>query len=366
MTKRDKMLERARNMLARAEHPNTPEAERELCYSRYNKLVQDYAIEEAELEAALTAEQRQTPEAKQFRMPPSTLAAKWRTVVGEICRTYRCRATFKEYSEYVTEESRTVRSDEYTIVGFPSDIAFVEMLVTSTFFTFVTQLNPRWDSSLTFEHNVYRYKQAGRKWEEIANAANSLGVFVPWPDGGRLIRAYKTHCKLVGEEPTNHTQRHGAYRESFADGFVQRLGARLEQMRQDNLQGSGKELVLLRGPQVDDAFYDLFPWARPMSAEERELLEQQEREARERAAREREEMLAKMSESQKAALFRKEERERLRSAKEDDKYWRRMEREEAKTKDSAGKRAGRAAADKVNIERHSGDLQGDTTRKALQ
>lgn len=360
MEKRDKMLERARNLLSRAEHPNTPEAERELCYSRYNKLVQDWAIEEAEMEAAMTPAERQKPEARDITMPVSTFAAKWRTIVVEVCRTFRCRVVVKEYA-WTYNEDHTEFGQEYTytIVGFPSDIAFVEMLLTSMFFTFVTQLNPRWESSTSFEHNVYRFKTAGRKWEEIANAANNAGVFVPWPDGGRLIRAYKAHCKAIGEEPTNHTQRHGAYRESFTDGFVARLGARLEEMREAAESAGAGKAIVLRGADVDDLFYELYPHLSPEAAQAAFRAEQ---ERRERERREREEKLSKMTEKQKAAFFAKEERDRQREMRANNRYWRQWERDEARRHDSAGSRAGQAAADKVDLSRTGGQVETETRR----
>lgn len=347
--RREKMLERARNLLARAEHANTPDAERELCYDRYNKLVQEWAIEEAELESRRTAAERQTPILRVVKMEDSVLSAKWRTIVFEIARTFRCRSV--SYAG----------TYDYGIVGFPSDVAFVEMLITSSFYTFVSTVQPRWEYELTFDHNCYRFKVAGYKWPDIAIIAMEHGSFIKGPNFGRgAYNGYHRYCKANKIEPTNHTQRNDAYRESFIDGFVRRLATRLEEMRSANAETS-TALVLARGPAVDEEFYRNFPHLSPEERAKRQAAAEAEEE---RMAAEREKMLADMTPAQRAKFYAKEAAEEEKRAREDAAYWRKWEQSRSRRYDRKGLQAGAAAADKVNLLRAS-TVDKDADKAAL-
>ena len=101
-------------------------------------------------------------------------------------------------------------------------------------------LFPKWSSSRTFEENVYVHVKGGYKWRVIADVANQHGCEVPWPDGGRLKRAYHKECKARGEEPTAHTQRHGAFRASYATAFQSEISRRLYDMRQRSAENRGR------------------------------------------------------------------------------------------------------------------------------
>jgi len=132
-----------------------------------------------------------------------------------------------------------------SLSGFPDDIEYFQMLWLSTYLQFSNKLFPKWDTEKSLDENVKFLKDAGFKWKEIwligNNALYSTGSQLVSPKGkpiGRppndnheLIRAYRRQCEREGVLPENHTQRHGAYRESYALGFQVRLAQRITELR---------------------------------------------------------------------------------------------------------------------------------------
>lgn len=58
--------------------------------------------------------------------------------------------------------------------------------------------DPAWNKDDSLGSNVDRLKNAGVTWKGIGEMANANGIEVPWPDGGRLLRARKQF--LAGTE----------------------------------------------------------------------------------------------------------------------------------------------------------------------
>ncbi len=152
-----------------------------------------------------------------------------------------------------------------TIVGFPEDIEFARQLWPIVMIEMVRHLYPKWKKDATFDTNVYNFVKGGYKWQMICDAANEAGVEVKWPDSGRLKRAYRRECKARNEEPTAHTQRHSAFRKSYAQAYQAEVSRRLREMRRRNSEGTVEErdklTLALRdtAEQVDAEFYRLYP-----------------------------------------------------------------------------------------------------------
>ena len=354
----DKILEQVQALLARAEHPNTPEPERELCFERANKLITRHALDEAIIRSRQTAEERRRPVTEKFRWmeKASSFAPYLRTILSEICETNRCRAIIHPATY------------EVTVVGFKEDVSWVQMLYMNCYFTFLSKMFPKWNDELGYDENVYNFKIAGYKWPAINDTAVKHGHEdhsrskwnyethkYDYSIGGAVIAAYKRHAKKVGDTNRVQTQRHSAYRMSFAEAFARRVSSRLEQMREEaaRMSESAPGMMLAIRNDVDDMFYELFPNMNPEEMERiRSERERAMREAQEREERERQEMLDAMTEKQRAAFLEKEERQRRREAASNERYWREYDRRNRI--DSDGSRAGSSAADTVRLTRDAG------------
>lgn len=342
------LLGRIQNLLARAEHPNTPAAEAEVCYSQAHKLMTKHAIDEARIRATQSESERRKPVVVDW-----TWLQEWS----------QWQILMERMLEQVAETNRVramVLGKKVTLVGFSEDVQWVQTLFVTLQLSLTGAMHPKWIVEDGIDANVYKFKQAGFKWYDIwATLYNKTGGNVPCPappnDGGYLIRAYKRHMKVVGDTTPLKTGRHEAYRISFANGFVNRISARLERLAAEGREeaaSSGAELVLRDSKaDVDAAFYELYPELRPLTDEERkrrhaEFLAQEA--AREEAERRRWDAL---TEEQKAKELKAAEAERKRQARQSETYWRKHERRQSSIYSSEGLNAGARAADTVSLSR---------------
>jgi hypothetical protein len=116
----DRVLERVRKLLARAEHPTTPPAEAEACSVKAAALMSRYVIDRAMLEAA--APDRGAPVVRRITVEAPYAVPK-AVLLGEVARAFRvCVAV-----------GRVADGDgrRCTLVGFPTDLATTELLFTS-------------------------------------------------------------------------------------------------------------------------------------------------------------------------------------------------------------------------------------------
>lgn len=353
----EKILNQVRHMLDKANHPNTGEAERELCLRRADTLMLRHAIDQAMLDATKRDDRRQ-PIPNRFRAFERwgdgwEYTSKFQTIIWELARTYRCKAAIHP-------------DGDVTIVGMPDDVQYFEMIWTNIYFGFITKMYPRWQDNLSFEHNVYNYKTAGYKWPEIRDVAREHQHHVPWPDGGMLIRAYKKHARVVGDERQIKTQRHAAFRESYAEGFTRQVCRRLEDFRYESAEtakGSGAELALVDVEErVKEEFYNLFPDFRPMTAEQLEELRAAQRKQEEEAASRLQEELDAMTPAQRRKYEEAQERQRIKDAKDSDRYWKDLEEKRERNYDPDGMRVGRSSGNSVDLggrERLGGGSAGE-------
>lgn len=374
----EKVLELVRNLLARAEHPNTPAPEAELCQKQADKLMFKHAIEEAFLRASQSEKERKTPVRKDIRLVSEGTMEFWpqmRTVLGEVAFANRCRAVVGHSA-----------GGTITLVGFNEDVAWTEMLFTSIYFSFVRQINPKWDSEIGYAANVYNFKVAGYKWADINDVSMRNGGpdarvyeerysyrdgrYVDMPTKkikGTMIGAYKRHAKAIGDYNIVSTQSHDAYRRQFTDAFVNHIARRLREMSRehekdmDSMPGAALALVDIRKT-VDDHFFDMFPQFRPASEEELAAAEEARKLQRERERQVREDMLNAMTEKQRYAFLEKEQEAERRQAQKDRRYW---EKNSVRYDSSANER-GRSAAASVDLNKPGAPVNRQAERKELK
>lgn len=76
---------------------------------------------------------------------------------------------------------------------------------------------PLWEASATLGSNVDRLKTAGVTWRRIAEMANANGIEMPWPDGGKLLRARKQFLDGSEGKPRPERKRSAARRSVSPD-----------------------------------------------------------------------------------------------------------------------------------------------------
>lgn len=255
-------------LLDRANHPETPEAEANLCSERAEKLMAQHMIDRMDLK----------PEEKS-----KVIQDKWDLRTGDAGREFayhivdlmktvlaHCGIRIHPNAPYTKREDGTVdyQSKTFTLVGFPEDMRFAELIWFRVFVEFVRNINPKWDASKSLEDNVYHFARAGFSWGEIHAAATKSGVDYGLPallngGGAKLRDMYRKACADRGEEYYK-TRTHDAYRATFVRSYESTIRRRLTQMRdaaKETVSDADKFAVAIRSTkeQVDEEFYRLFP-----------------------------------------------------------------------------------------------------------
>jgi hypothetical protein len=121
-TNDDRRLATIRGLLAKAEATDFPE-EAEAFFAKASELISRWAIDEAMLWAAEQAGGREQPDELQLVVHAPYLAQK-AVLIGSVARAHGCRAV-----RLVSGSGN--RSEVISIVGFPSELRWVETLATS-------------------------------------------------------------------------------------------------------------------------------------------------------------------------------------------------------------------------------------------
>lgn len=337
----DRMIDRIQKLLDLASAPGTPEHEAALALARADDLMLKYSIDQAILNSRLSKDEKEAPERRDVH-----LFEPWHQLGGSL------DILLEQLAELADVKFARISEGKHALVGYRSDIDYLELLFISVRNQFQQKMFPKWDSSLGLDANIYNYKVAGYKWIEIwrigAQQHKTSMPFSPPPnDGGRMIRAYKRHAATIGDTRAISTQRFDAYRRSYAAGFVNMIEDRIRKMTEhrrdeEHSSGSGAEVALRdRRADVLQAFYDEFPDQRPLSPEERRR-QREEMLARQAAeAKAHQEWLDSLTPAQRDAYYRKEERERRANERWHADYMRRYARDHQGY--SAGTRAAAAA-----------------------
>lgn len=345
----EKILSRVQKLLDKANAEGTTEAERQSYLDKADELMIKHAIDDAMLMSTMKKEDRRKPVQDRFQAADANAPhwEKFRTVLLMIANLHRVRSAF-HYDGSVT------------LVGYFEDVEYVKMKWLNVYLHFSQTINPRWNTGISPEQNAYNFHRSGTAWTEVEQIARSNGC--KW-NIKQLRAGYRVYCESIGEEPTRMTQRNFAYKESFAEAFRTRICARIAELieERDKMTSEAGALVAVKdlGIEIDELFWSLFPNLRPETAEQRAAREALRRRAEEQHQR----WLASLSPAERRRYDEQQEREARKQARENEKYWARIDRENAKLRDSDGMRNGRVSADQVDLGRNSG--VATTTRKEL-
>jgi uncharacterized protein YoaH (UPF0181 family) len=250
-----KYMERITNLLAKADSTEYPE-EAKTFRAKAQELMQKYRLDEANLLAA----------------DPGSLKPIW--IDFDLCplnsdyldEYVRIMSEADLHAEVMTAWSMHHTSGMARVhaTGFESDIRLFEWLLNSARLAFRDKLEPEVDQTLTDEENIYRLRSAGVTRTRVA--------YLLWgsdaKDGvahGKVGRIYKAECRRRGEEPAldGRGMSLAAYRESYATSFVSRFANRLREARSGVMTTGGDIVLKGRAEAVKESFYGRFPSLRP-------------------------------------------------------------------------------------------------------
>lgn len=267
----DKWVNKIQALLDKAEGTSFS-AERDALLEKADELMVKYSVEEYQIEQARRARGEAAvlrPLTKDVVIPYKSQADSYGDqlyyLLIYIAQAVGVRTLYRRTSKH--------ESGDYglgwliTLVGFEQDVNYVEMLYLTLRLQLVKSLEPEVDPALGYDANIYVLHEAGVKWGEICRLLNKVAgedtwPVTPWPDGGKIHRAYDRECKARGVSG-QAIYSHKTYRRSFADGFNSRIFSRLLAKRGD----AQTALVLAdKAKEVDDLWESLIP--KPAETEE--------------------------------------------------------------------------------------------------
>jgi hypothetical protein len=261
-----KILERVRLMMARADHPNTPVAEADLCRERAERLIAQYRIEEASLGAEDKARMGIKPTAAWWDVCPlgSEFSMAYRAMASYVLNHVGAVGAVSKYETITAEDGTQTTWLRYKVYGFASDLAYGDILWQSIKIGFAGKLEPRYDPSLSDEENVYRMRSAGME-------RNRIGQAMGWGWEGKapakVTRTFKKACEARGESASVLTGKGNnvkTFRRSYADGFASEMFHRLYRLRSATGQNTTSLVMANRDEVIREAMYQDYPNLRPV------------------------------------------------------------------------------------------------------
>jgi hypothetical protein len=264
----NKVLNRVRKLVAAAEAPIAPGASpeerehtlREQAAARKlaDKLMLDYAIQEAQIQSARPAALKAKPEIIEIDLTPDLELVGWvARLAADIAR--HCRCQIRTYHR-LSYETRCWQSKVY---GFESDLRYFEVMYTTLRLHMIGALSAKPDLTQSLEDNAYRLHNAGLNWRDIGQAYGweDIGgrrvknkdtgeVSTLSKTDGRIKTAYYKACAARGEQPVKiPASGSSTFRYSAAQGYVSRIAQRLRALREN--QATGGAAVVLRSQAGD-------------------------------------------------------------------------------------------------------------------
>lgn len=263
-------------LLNLADNAKTPPEEADTARRQAEKLMLKYAFEEEEVRQATikSGGQVETPEIRRFDVHDSGNPFGWilRELFRGLAKHTRCRVAKSGWEDGTAYQY---------VVGFPTDLDFLDLLYTIVRLSFSSNIEPPFDPA-DYDGSVARMHLAGITWKSIAHRTGT-----PWPDGQKLRRAFYRYADANGiAKEEGHRRSPKVYRESFAEGYLDEMENRLWRMRYeaerearaDDAATADRMSLALRSREtvVEEFLYERFPSLRPpppMTDEERKALQ---------------------------------------------------------------------------------------------
>lgn len=251
MTNNDKMLERVRALLAKADSTNFPE-EADAFRAKADELMTAYAIEQWMIdEAQAGVNARPKPESRDidtsWYWTNSRKDELWSLFHG-LARHCRCKVIY--WRGYNTTP----------VIGLPSDLDYFDMLFTHLMLQMAKGLEPKPDPARSMIDNLIRMKEAGMKWARIGELLYDIGQLdEPYTrnTGVRFTKLYADACREQGRPQLRVAP--SVYQRSYAMGFVNEVKTRLRnqaKLTEEKTSGNDKALALRDIKHVIDELAD--------------------------------------------------------------------------------------------------------------
>jgi Protein of unknown function (DUF2786) len=259
-TVREHKFDQVKALLNKADDPRTPADEADTARKLAEKLMLRHAFDEEEIRQAAVKNggQVESPEIRKFNIYDSGNAFSWvlNLLFIDLVAHCRCRRATGGWDD---------RTRYFYVVGFASDLDFLDLLYTIVRLAFSSNIEPPYDEN-DYDGSVARMHLAGITWREIARRTGT-----PWPDGQKLRRAFYRWADANGvSKDEGHRRSPSTYRESFAEGFLYQMENRLYVMRQaaaDEARAETGERFAIalrsREDRVEEFLYERFPGMRP-------------------------------------------------------------------------------------------------------
>lgn len=248
------------NLLARADHPNTPPEEAKVSRERAEREMARYRVEEAALSVEQKAQMGIKPRMTEWRVAP---------LRSEFSMEYRQMAAYVinhigGYGVSTYDYSNDGTWLVYKVYGFESDLAYGDLLWASIRNAFAGNLEPAVDPALSDEDNVYRLRNAGIE-------RGRIGVLMGWggegtQGPGKVTRVFKKACAARGEDPkalSGKGNNMRTFRRSYAEAFADQIWHRLYALRTARGQISGELVMANRMDEIMEMVYTSHPSLRP-------------------------------------------------------------------------------------------------------
>lgn len=258
--KLDDILRKVQGLLAKADHPNTPQAEAETARNMAEALMFKYRIEEV----AAKEEGPLLPEWRTIKLCrySSEFNDSYRSLMASVISHLDIRGMHSLVEEY-NEDGKLELWWTTQLVGYSSDLRFAEAMFLAASIAFGQRLEPTYDASLTQQMNAYLMRSAGMEGKRIAQAIfGATGK----ANAQKVRKWYRQQAEELGEDAealSGHVHLKG-YRQSYADGFVTTFWRRLYNMRNARAQYDGALVLANRTNAINEAFYEKFPQYRPV------------------------------------------------------------------------------------------------------
>jgi len=271
----DKMLERVRLLIQKAEHPSTPPEEADACRSKADSLMLKYALDSAMLDASRPAAARMKPGRIEVDLGLHGDPIIYEIVLLGHYAAKHCRCKSIWIQSYFGV-------DTLRVYGYESDLRYFELLYTTLYLHMSRVLSPKIDPDKSLEENAYNFRNAGLNWIDIAklygwvrlpkavcdmaykgeamfcnkDTGNIESIMAIWQ---YYRTAYYRAIRERGEEsrdiPFGESGTPG-YRKNAAKGYVSEIRTRLARARGE--RAAGTELVLKdRSEEIDKLITDM-------------------------------------------------------------------------------------------------------------
>ena len=319
----DKIIFRVNKLLEKAESTEHP-GEKKLLQAKAEELIKKYRIDQ---ENMIAVDQKTVvPILREFHV------ARWNGEFRDWFWTLFVHVAEHCEVEITSDYGKTDQGEMYLIgkaVGYDIDLRYMDLLWSSIRLTFAVKIEPEYDANLSEAENIYRLRSSGIARKDVAQM-----IWGHWThaNSAKVGRVYKEECAKRGESPALdgkgiHLKQ---FRETYAKEFVWRVVDRLHDAANGALGQGGAMVFADRKERVKEAFYKHFPNLRPVEHEPIVLTDEQQAEAAANAEKARKRM------------------EKKRGTKA---YQKEMHRRYGSPAALAGSKAGKSAADEVNLTR---------------